>query len=157
MFAIYCLSADDVPPPMGNTEERIGEIVLDDFKEKFVIPLDFWSIDQYQAHWIQGIERITKGAFKSCLITALYAPQIAHHIFWWIIYREGQKCIFQNQMFILNNEERNFDPSSPYPFIQDRQTYTEDGLPISEWEIQLDEMEKFLENLKRNGKSSKNA
>ena len=77
----------------------------DDFKEKFVIPLDFWSVDQYQAHWVQGIERITKGAFKSCLITALYDPQIAHPIFWWIIYREGQKCIFQNQMLIILSED----------------------------------------------------
>ena len=47
-------------------------------------------------------------------------------------------------MLILEDQEFLFDPQNPYQGIEDRQIYTEEGMPISEWEVPLPDLEHFL-------------
>ena len=47
-----------------------GQITIGNFTERFVIPLDSWSIDQYIQQWKEGLTHI-KTHDVSCLVTAV--------------------------------------------------------------------------------------
>ena len=46
-----------------------GQITVGDFSEKFVIPLDSWTLDEYLQQWREGLEHL-KNHNISCLVIA---------------------------------------------------------------------------------------
>ena len=114
-------------------DQAVGELTIDGFTESFDVPLHYWSRDDYERQWNEGLKRIDSGASRSCLITSMSDPAHANFIVWWIIYREGRQLFLQNQLLFLERLVGEFDESNPYQFIQDRVTTDPDGGRISEW------------------------
>ncbi len=143
-FMIRFIPENTAQPDSIEPYTRLGEIMLGDHLEKFEAVTSFWNAEDYQKHWKQAIERIVHGEEKSCLITSMDDPNIANFIFWWPIYREGNRVFIQNQVLFLDDERISFNPIDPFASIKDRETLTESGLPISEWEFALIDLEQFL-------------
>jgi hypothetical protein len=122
----------------------VGEIIIGEYLERFEVSTSFWSVEDYQEHWKQAIRRVINGEDKSCLITSMYNPESANFIFWWPIYRVESEVFIQNQVLFLNDETIPFNPRDPYASVKDRETLTEDGLPISEWVVPLLDLQHFL-------------
>ena len=117
----------------------LGEITLDDFVETFEAPLTFWSADRYESQWREGVDRLLKGALRSCLITSMLGSGSEPFGVWWKLYREGDYVVVQNQLLLAEVLGGDFDPDEPYRFIRDRQSCSaDDGAPISEWVIGFD-------------------
>lgn len=124
-----------------------GNIKIGAFTEKFEIDLSYWNKEKYQQHWIESIKRLSfYNEDTSCLITSMRDPNTANFIFWWLLYRKKEKILIQNQVFFLNDIKKPFHVNNPYEHISERETATEDGTLISEWEITLDDIKKFLIN-----------
>jgi hypothetical protein len=123
----------------------LGEIVLDDFVERFETPLTFWDADRYESQWRQGIDRLLAGAQKSCLITSMLEPKYEHFGTWWVLYRDGQRVVVQNQLLLLDVIGSDFDPDQPYAFIRDRISLSADGEPISEWLLNFNDISRLQE------------
>jgi hypothetical protein len=121
----------------------LGEIALDDFVEHFESPLTFWDVDRYENQWREGIERLLGGAPKSCLITSMLEPKYEHFGTWWVLYRDGQRVVVQNQLLLLDVFGSDFDPDQPYDCIRDRISLSADGEPISEWFLNFDEISRL--------------
>lgn len=147
-FMIWLIPENKEDLPLLEPEVRFGEIVLGEYVERFEAPTSYWTAEDYQEHWKQAIERIVGGEEKSCLITSMYDPELANFIFWWPIFREGTKVFVQNQVLFLKDDKTPLNPLNPFASIKDRQTLTEDGLLISEWEISISELEFFLNSFK---------
>jgi hypothetical protein len=126
--------------PKAQHDILIGEIRLNDFVERLEVPVVFWSADQYEQQWEDGVNRLLSGALKSCLITAMYDPKAANFIVWWPMYRAGDVVILQNQILFLDRLALPFDPLDPYRSIGDRITASEEGEAISEWILSFDEL-----------------
>lgn len=47
-----------------------GVIVLDDFQEGLYIPLDWWSIEDYERQWKEGLVRL-EDHDQSCLVATI--------------------------------------------------------------------------------------
>lgn len=51
----------------------IREIQIGDFKETFEMPLEYWTIYDYEKQWQEGIERI-RTHDQSCLVYEIQDP-----------------------------------------------------------------------------------
>ncbi len=118
----------------------IGEIQIGKFKEAFEMPLEYWTIADYQKQWKAGIERI-KTYNQSYLVAELQDPNQAPRAVLWVFYKEGDKIYIQNHMlfrkrFINLLKKRPFTAETCYEFISPRETMSGED-PISEWVIDL--------------------
>ena len=46
----FSIKIQDQVENNSEKKECLGGIVIDDFQEKFVISLDYWSVDHYKRH-----------------------------------------------------------------------------------------------------------
>ena len=123
-------------PDSSAKDIAVGEIAVNGFRERLEIPLGFWTRQDYERQWKEGIDRIkNQSCEKSCLITARYDPAHANFIVWWPIYRVLDRLVVQHEYLFLDQLERPFDPVEPYSYIGTRQVSSSSGEPVSEWEV----------------------
>jgi hypothetical protein len=133
---------------INNLPSCWGEITIGGFREKFVMPLVGWKIEDYEKQWQEGLKRI-KTENQSCLIVSFedYAfPLRPPLINWWILYKVDNKIFIQAHMLFgeyykekVGNKE--FNAQTCYQFIEPRQDVSDTGDEVSEWCITLDGIE----------------
>jgi hypothetical protein len=52
----------------------IGQITINDFQEKFDMPIDWWQVEDYEKQWAMGFEYL-KNNGKSYFITRIFRPK----------------------------------------------------------------------------------
>jgi len=114
-----------------------GKIQIGEYVESFYMPLDYWSIKDYETQWEEGIKRLSTHD-QSCLVTAINDPKQFPFIEWWILYKVDNKICLQN--FIIPPDiyqekigNKLFTINSCYDFIPKRKTHSDEGDKISEW------------------------
>ena len=122
----------------------IGEIQIGDFKETFEMPLGYWTMQDYEKQWKQGIERI-KNHDKSCLITELQDPTKDPWANTWVLYKDGHTVHIQNNLLMGKRfskllKKEPYTIETCYNFIIPRETKSDDGMQISEWDINLEDI-----------------
>lgn len=128
----------------GCSKMRRGEIVLDDFAESFESPLEFWTAAHYEQQWTLGVKRLVNGEPKSALVTAMYPPDRANFLLWWVMYRCDNLVIFRNHMLLEQQLGEPIELAKLYSFIPERAPSADEQYPISEWSVQFDEVKSFL-------------
>lgn len=122
----------------------IGEIKIGEFKETFIMPLDWWTIKDYEKQWQEGIERI-KICDESCLVTTVQNLEMSPHIDWWILYKQDGKILIYNQMLIDETIDSlkhkieslsQFTIQTCYSYIPPYKLLTKNK-KVSQWEITL--------------------
>ena len=124
----------------------IGELQLGREKECFDSSLSYWQPKDYELHWKKALKRIIDGRKKSALIVYMLNPKKASYIFWWPIWRHGNKVYVRNQVLLLQKLKKKFDENNPFSSVGARETKAEDGESISEWQISIDEITKFYKS-----------
>lgn len=119
-----------------------GQIIIDDFMEYFDSPLDWWSVDDYEKQWKEGLARLSNHN-TSCLIVAINDPDCRKFIEWWPLYKIGNKVHIQNHLVIDDLYEEKignkpFTLQTCYDFIPEYRSYTSEGTKISEWVVDWD-------------------
>ncbi len=127
--------------------QMLGEITLEDFKEKFLSDLSYWTKEDYEMNWVKGIERSVNLNLNSYFITDMHDPKLANHVFVWLIYDFGIYTIFRNHLIIITDSNP-FNVDEFYNNIPNYSKFTEDGLQISEWKISKIDLTNFLERKK---------
>jgi CdiI N-terminal domain len=130
--------ADDDP------SVAIGEVKLGKYLESFQAILGFWEIEDYEKSWLTALRRLVGGASISCLVTSLTDPENSQYVVTWPLYRTDGEVFVQNQLIFLDQLGRKFEPQAPWDFIEPHATIDEDGQRISEWQLQLKDIQDFL-------------
>jgi hypothetical protein len=131
------------PKKLYGILSHTGQVTIGDFKENFTIPLDTWTLENYEQQWKEGLERI-KTHDVSCLVVTVQNLSTNPLVELWTLYKQSNKIYIHNQL--LNNaimKELNFpyklaefNSVNCYDFINyPRETVSEDGEKISEWTI----------------------
>ncbi len=141
MFSIHFLDARSNDDSADSTR---AEIRIGDFVERLEVSVEYWNVERYCHHWIEAVTRVVRGSSNSCLITSITDPSSANFLFWWPVYRFGDRAVFQNQVLFLDDLDQSFDASNPFAYIRERTTHSDEGVPISEWEISMRELESWL-------------
>ncbi len=109
------------------------------------MPIAYWSPDDYQRQWREGVRRILAGEPRSGLITSLYDPATARFIEWWPLFRDGDVVFVQNHLLFLDKLHGPFDPNDPYRHVRERRIVNDEGVRISEWRTTVEALRRFLE------------
>jgi hypothetical protein len=143
MFNIY-LTDEHVTECDPGVEAAYGRIYISDYFETFTSSLMDWNHERYALHWQSALRRILAGADKSVLITSYIEPVVGGYIMCWPLYRLGDAVVLQNKMLFFDQLVAPFDPERPWNSVPERQTVNPEGLPISEWVIDIESIEAFL-------------
>lgn len=119
MFAIRLLPTSECGP----TGERMGEITVGDFTERFVC-LDQ---DLIEVVWKSQLQDLLN---EKLAIALVFDPRAA-----WIVYRQGDLCFVQQQVSL----DGQFNKLMP------RETKSDDGVQVSEWSTTTMAIRQFLQ------------
>jgi hypothetical protein len=122
MFDIRVLPASQ----LGPDGQRLGEITIGDFIEQFVCHRHSIPVDEFEVLWRHELRRLISGERAVALI---YDPRFA-----WIVYRIGMRCFVQEKLSL----------SGEFTDLEPRQTHSEVGEPISEWDTTLAEIRRYV-------------
>ena len=120
MFAIRLLP----PTRVGLDGQRLGEIVVGDFRETFACHSDDFA--GLEDNWRERLRALVEGE---------PAVVLRHDLrFAWIVYREGADCYVQQRLSV----------DGSFADVLPRVTTTEDGDAVSEWATTLAAVGQFL-------------
>lgn len=137
MFDITFVCSEAEPQPDG-WDELLGRTQLGLWVEQFFAPLDRWQRSDYECQWIEAAKRLLGPAARAGFFTAAF-----HR--WWVMWREGEEVIVQEQLFTPDRLAAITEwRAAPYQLIEDRCSASEDGTPIAEWSLGVADIEGFL-------------
>jgi hypothetical protein len=122
MFSIRLLP----PSQCGLNGERLGEISINGFTERFACHQAEVTLDEMEISWRRQIRQVIESTSAVALV---HDPRFA-----WIIYREGDKCFIQQKLSLDGN----------FRHLASRRTETEDGQAVSEWSTSVAELKQFV-------------
>lgn len=141
------ISLNKIPICSERDDVLLGEIRINDFSEFFHASLSYWSREDYISQWKRALKMIQDGKSESALITNMYNPKYANFIIWWVLYRDKKKVAIQNYMLFMDNLEEPFRADRFEQYIPERKLFTEEGEPISEWEIDISDIQVMISSL----------
>jgi hypothetical protein len=133
--------------PDSRTSSRRGQITIGEFTESFSSVLSYWNEASYLQHWCNAIARVVTTGRSSCLITSIADPSESEMLFWWPLYREGDRVYVQNGILLFAELTRPFDPANPYAVIPPRTMLNEEGQRVCEWVVSVCALESFVKSL----------
>jgi hypothetical protein len=128
------------------TPMAVGELVLGDFRENFVASLYQWNKIDYKAQWRDAIKTLLDSS-KSALIVEYVSPEFSNKLEWWPMYRIENVVYIQNHLLFYERLKKPFSLKNMFSFVKDRITIAEDGNRISEWNVNLSDVEDFARTL----------
>lgn len=133
---------DKLPAYWGLLE--INDINDGRFDESFVMPITWWSREDYEQQWQEGLKRI-KDMNTSCLVTSVQLLFNNPYINRWVLYKENEVIHVQNQILVDDNfrelySDKPFNLETCYDGIGPRRTKSESGFDISEWSFSLQQL-----------------
>jgi hypothetical protein len=133
----------DEPHPTPAVEGTFAQalMVMDDHEEHTLVPIDYWSMDDYRRQWREGAERIVSGLRLSCLITQMPAPLTPDPMMAWTLYR-------LDEITIAIREEGFYevDPQDPYASLVEYGYDAANGETTSEWRLTVADFAAFVEH-----------
>ena len=144
MFKIL-LTEEIVPETDPGVTAVYGKIEIGQYSETFVCSLVSWDRLRYRRHWWQSLRRLLDGADRSALITSYVQPELANHLVWWPLYRQGKTVHVQNQLLFYNQLPAPFSERNPWSSVGERKILNAEGRTISEWTTDIDSIRTFLE------------
>lgn len=124
-----------------------ASIVINEFSETINMPVSYWNISDYRNSWLSSLEEGLAKRNHATLVVSMHEPESINFIFTWVLYFSGSNVFVQNKIFFLD-ECQDFTPESINKFAGPRELYNEDGIKISEWEIDLTSVLDFYNSLR---------
>lgn len=119
-----------------------GKIQIGDFSERFILPIVWWSPEEYEQQWQEGLDRIHY-ASTSCLITSVELSIHSPLINRWVLYKESDIVYVQNELLFgkfyketFNDEPFNLETC--YNHIEPRELKNGEG--PSEWSFKIKDL-----------------
>ena len=119
-------------------------LTVGDFFEEMFADVTNWSITDYRQHWLKELDALVHGRDCGALLTSLHDPKIGYRVQAWPMWREDNIVYFQSRVIGMLEVEPNFDTNRLSGVIGERQELSEDGRPISQWQISASEIKAFL-------------
>ncbi len=111
------------PKKINGTWSHFGKITIGTFVERFQIPLDYWSIEEYIKQWEEGLNRI-KAHDSSCFVSKVWSPESDPYVFMYVAYKVKKRIFFQEHATLhMDVYEENlppFDAQTCYLYVRER-------------------------------------
>ena len=146
---------DEYPGDDPTIPAAVGRIMAGKLDETFLSNLYEWDKRAYQSQWLNSLERFLAGDEKAVLITWYVNRKESSNLEWWALYRGQAGTVHvQNHLPWYDNLGPHFCVEQASSFLQDRIIVDDDGNHLSEWDVPLNEIQVFVEQLKRQSETS---
>jgi hypothetical protein len=136
VFDISFITTEPEPQEDGWLALR-GRTTLGPHREEFLAALGTWSREEYERHWTDAAQRLVSGSDRTLFFTSAFQ-------YCWTMWRVSEDVFVQERLLIPATWLEPFDPADPWRQIDDRHTVSDDGAPVSEWRLHLDDIDEFL-------------
>ena len=119
-----------------------GTISLGNYSEEFLAAAWLWDAPTYEHQWRAAARALIAERDRSGFVTSFIHPD-AHHNVIWPAWRVGHLIYVQNHLLLRDLLPNVLDVDHIHRFVGERRTLGEDGQPISEWVVTLDEVAAF--------------
>ncbi len=121
------------------------ELLIEDEKEVFPLPANFWTREQYESQWHEALRALVNSDVDRCiLITDIEPPEISSIIFYRVIFREGE-VVYMQERFVRDRDRWLGSAVTIAPRIAPRvQGTPEEHALVSQWEVSMDDIRQFL-------------
>jgi hypothetical protein len=131
------------PEGKGDGLYNWGRLTLGHFREEFQAPLVDWAPGDYTAHWLESAQGLLKGAPVVVFLTHMVRADAAYHL-GWPAWRDGERVYVQERLFLRDQLNGVFDPEFPEVHVGPRREISVEGIPISQWELGLNDFAAFV-------------
>jgi hypothetical protein len=141
MISISIKFQDKTPYEYNNVLFCKALLAIDEFEEVLMVPIEHWTIEDYEQQWKEGLERI-KIKYYSCLITSVYNPKIKPWIEFWPMWKVGNRLYIENQYIFFEIykkviKDRPFTIRNCYNYIPKKRTISRSERKPSIWIVDL--------------------
>jgi hypothetical protein len=131
-----------------------GKITMGNFYESLIIPIHFWSKEDYLAQWKSALNEILSSTkSQSALIVHMLDPDDNEYVICWPLYRIDEIVYIQSRIILPEDTNGIFELEKIQEYIGERETISEDGEIISEWEVSVEAIQASLNKLTRINKT----
>lgn len=91
-----------------------GRITIGDFTERFIIPFNYWSRQDYKDQWHQAVMYF-KNHSRTCFVQEIEDSARCPWVVLWILYKKGSFVYIQNHYYsgtLYKKKERRYGPFS---------------------------------------------
>lgn len=120
-------------------DAAFARITIDDFNERMLVPLGYWSQADYKAQWTAAITELEQKG-RSALIVEMYNPRYANFIKCWPLYRNDEENVVYvfNQTLFLDELSDPFRADDIAGYIDEKpEFFSNDGSKISSWKTSV--------------------
>jgi hypothetical protein len=141
LFDIRIVSPEPEAQPEGWPALR-GELRLGEAREGFRAPLGPWTAADYERQWRAAATRLLAGE-PAGFWTVPWQ-------FWWVAWPEGEHVVFQEhflapeRLVALGHVTTPAAGAGPHEMIGPRESHTEEGECVSEWQVPLSAVRAWL-------------
>lgn len=121
---------------IDDANNGFGKIRIGDFEERFSISTDL-APEELVALWIDELEKIVESNADSVFLPTWMKNDVVERA--WTFYRISETVHIQENLLMVAGNHKFGDDSYP-----DRKTVSEDGDPISEWHVGVEDLSAFL-------------
>jgi len=114
-----------------------GALHLSGCDEFFVLPLSYWTRNQYIENWKSSIAHGLGVGRNTAIITSMRNPKLSNFVSVWAFYHGGHEVYVQNRIIFFEDLGEDFNIEKLSGYIGIRRTHNEDGARISEWVVPL--------------------
>lgn len=119
-----------------------GTIIIGDFRESFTASFHFWRPEQYLENWCNSLRLMLNGSARGCFITNMNSDLKGNNGYGmsWEFFRVDKDIVFHNRLIMPEAPIEGLASLNPEPWVEERETVTEDGFPISEWRVRRENL-----------------
>ena len=117
-------------------------ITIGDFVESCPLVGD-WPASQYQTRWIKSLQSLVQGQTSVALPLGTRISGLNDAPLIWVFFRDSED-VFVQQVMLAPGSEWEIGSDGELISSAPRETMSEDGEPISEWQTDVDAIRQFL-------------
>jgi hypothetical protein len=122
-----------------------GEIRVGPFCESFDLEPCCWSGSEYQSSWTRSLRRLVASSHGSvALFTWRHKSDVCGAQRAWVLFRLGSEVFIQERIFVPGEHRVGFDADDQAVDLAPRETRSDNGHPISEWQTSIDAILAFM-------------
>jgi len=120
--------------------ERQGLLKLGTFVEHLLIPVGYWSEENYVEHWQLSVQDVVNGLEPAYLITAIQNPSAREAVELWVMQRDDHLVVFENHLVPPGNRPADDN----FAALIEKPTNVGTCNTPSQWHVSLDSLRAYL-------------
>ena len=125
-------------------EDDRGTIRIGSFEETFSVDTGHYEATEYVNQWLDALSQLADEGRPVALMTWMSPPETPANRRGWVLYPEEGDVFIQEHLFVHGDHESRLDDRGVVIEIPARETHSEDGERLPEWQTSIFNIQSFI-------------